>query len=375
MGDNPALADAARAGFVLPLFIADDEVMGWGAAHRWRIGRALASLDADLRARGSRLILRYGAPADILRDLAAQTGADCVHVSHDVRDAPLALRRHPLNQLAPDHGRIATKTGGPYRVFTPFWKALRETEIAPPQAAPSRLAPPPIWPESDDPARLSAGVDRGAAVLAQATEPGEAAAQSRLRRFIHKLPAYAAGRDRPDMDAGSGLSGALSVGEIGARQVWAAGRAAMDEGAPGAEKFLAELAWREFARHLLHHFPVLPQRNWSESWDLFPWRGDNDDSEAWRRGQTGVDLVDAGMRELYATGRMHNRVRMVAASYLTKHLLTDWRVGLDWFAQTLTDWDAASNAMNWQWVAGSGPDSAPFFRIFNPDTQAQKFDP
>ena len=157
-------------------------------------------------------------------------------------------------------------------------------------------------------------------------------------------------------------------------QVWHAGWRALQEGAAGAEAFLKELAWREFAHHLVFHSPRIVERNWREEWDGFAWRGDNDDAERWRRGMTGEPVVDAAMRQLYVTGVMHNRARMIVASYLTKHLLTDWRVGQAWFAECLTDWDAASNAMGWQWVAGSGPDAAPYFRIFNPATQASKFD-
>ncbi|MDM7460024.1 MAG: FAD-binding domain-containing protein, partial [Paracoccus sp. (in: a-proteobacteria)] len=190
------------------------------------------------------------------------------------------------------------------------------------------------------------------------------------------LPDYAEHRNHPFRPrATSGLADALAIGEISARRIWHRVLPALHEGRAGAETFLSELAWREFGRDLMHDTPELDSRCWREDWNDFPWKRDNDAAERWRRGQTGVAMVDAGMRELYATGRMHNRVRMIAASYLTKHLLTDWRVGLDWFAQCLTDWDAASNAMNWQWVAGCGPDAAPFFRIFNPDGQGEKFDP
>ena len=172
----------------------------------------------------------------------------------------------------------------------------------------------------------------------------------------------------------SSLSENLTYGEIGPRTVWHAAARALDDGHAGDEHFRKELVWREFAYHLMHHTPHIVDRHWRDAWDAFPWRGDNDDAERWRRGLTGVPFVDAAMREMYVTGKMHNRSRMIAGSYLTKHLMTDWRVGLAWFADCLTDWDPASNAMGWQWVAGSGPDAAPYFRIFNPDTQAEKFD-
>ncbi|MBE0554624.1 MAG: deoxyribodipyrimidine photo-lyase, partial [Rhodobacteraceae bacterium] len=200
-------------------------------------------------------------------------------------------------------------------------------------------------------------------------------ALARLEEFAEtRLAAYAAERDFPGLPATSGLSEHLTYGEISPRLIWHRGRRAMEEGNPGAETFLKELVWREFAWALLHHFPDLDRRNWRRDWDAFPWRPDNPEAELWRRGMTGEPLVDAAMREMYVTGRMHNRARMIAASYLTKHLLTDWRVGLAWFADCLTDWDPAANAMGWQWVAGSGPDAAPYFRIFNPAGQAEKFD-
>ncbi|PKP72992.1 MAG: deoxyribodipyrimidine photolyase, partial [Alphaproteobacteria bacterium HGW-Alphaproteobacteria-6] len=214
-----------------------------------------------------------------------------------------------------------------------------------------------------------------AAVVARHAGVGAALAQARLAEFLdRRLARYREDRDFPALAATSGLSENLAWGEISARRIWLAAMAALDAGNPGAESFLSELGWREFAWHLLYHHPGLARENWRAGWDAFPWRGDNEDAEAWRRGMTGEPFVDAAMRQIYVTGRMHNRARMIAASYLTKHLLTDWRVGLRWFADCLTDWDPAANAMGWQWVAGSGPDAAPYFRIFNPATQALKFD-
>lgn len=189
------------------------------------------------------------------------------------------------------------------------------------------------------------------------------------------MESYADQRDRVDRAATSDLSENLTTGEIGPRTIWQEARAAMIRGAAGAEAFLRQLAWRDFATHLFYHFPHMDRQNWRPDWEDFAWRADNPDAERWRRGMTGEPFVDAAMRQMYVTGRMHNRARLVVASYLTKHLLTDWRVGLDWFADCLTDWDPASNAMGWQWVAGCGSDAAPYFRIFNPATQAEKFDP
>jgi len=173
----------------------------------------------------------------------------------------------------------------------------------------------------------------------------------------------------------SGLSPHLALGEIGPRRLWHGAVRAEGEGRKGAFTFRKELVWRDFAHHLLYHTPQLGTANWKPEWDAFPWQGDNDHAEAWRRGMTGQPFVDAAMREMYVTGTMHNRSRMVVASYLTKHLMTDWRVGAAWFDDCLTDWDPASNAMGWQWVAGSGPDAAPYFRVFNPATQAETYDP
>ncbi|MDX5349947.1 MAG: deoxyribodipyrimidine photo-lyase, partial [Paracoccaceae bacterium] len=185
---------------------------------------------------------------------------------------------------------------------------------------------------------------------------------------------YKTDRNLPGKEGTTSMSDALAVGEISARRFWHMALPAFQEGRAGVEHLLSELVWREFARELMHDFPALDRSCWRPEWNDFPWRKDNADAKAWRRGQTGIDMVDAGMRELYATGRMHNRLRLITASYLCKHLLTDWRVGLAWFEECLVDWDAASNAMNWQWVAGCGPDASPYFRIFNPEGQAEKFD-
>uniref|UniRef100_UPI0025E72625 cryptochrome/photolyase family protein n=1 Tax=Novosphingobium sp. UBA1939 TaxID=1946982 RepID=UPI0025E72625 len=264
------------------------------------------------------------------------------------------------------------------RVFTPYWRAVRALPVAAELPAPARLPVPEVWPASDQLAdwQLSRAMRRGAAVLAPWQSPGEAAALDRLAGFAEsRMAAYGARRDFLAEEATSGLSEHLTYGEISPRTLWHRGRRAMEEGNPGAETFLKELVWREFAWHLMYHYPDLGRENWKADWNAFPWRGDTADAEAWRRGMTGEPLVDAAMREMFVTGRMHNRARMIAASYLTKHLLTHWRIGLDWFADCLTDWDAAANAMGWQWVAGSGPDAAPYFRIFNPATQAEKFDP
>jgi deoxyribodipyrimidine photo-lyase len=275
---------------------------------------------------------------------------------------------------------VTTGEGGFYKVYTPFWRAVRgraQRDVLP---APGGVA---AWHGCDDLASedladwaLGAQMRRGAAVVLPWQRVGEGAALARLQAFLAtRVAAYKVRRDFLAEGACSGLSENLTYGEISPLQVWQGGWRALQEGAAGAEHFLKELVWREFAWSLAYHSPHILERNWREGWDDFPWRADNDDAEAWRRGMTGEPLVDAAMRQMYVTGTMHNRARMIVASYLTKHLLTDWRVGQAWFAECLTDWDPASNAMGWQWVAGSGPDAAPYFRIFNPATQAEKFDP
>jgi deoxyribodipyrimidine photo-lyase len=389
LSDHPALAAAVATGQpVLPLFIHDETVETLGAAPRFRLGLSVGALAADLAAQGSRLILRRGRALDVLAALAAETGATAIHWSryyapdHIARDravkdwaagAGIAARSY-AGALLHEPSRLLTGAGRPYSVFTPFRRRLAASDIEPPLPAPGRLQPPGDWPDGDrlDDWRMARAMNRAAEVVAAHLSVGEAAARDRLGLFLQdRAGRYAEDRDRTDRDATSGLSENLAWGEISPRQIWHLTTALSGTG----EKFLSELAWRDFAWHLMAHFPDLASRSWRAGWDRFPWRADSDRAEAWRRGRTGVELVDAGMRELYVTGRMHNRVRMVVASYLTKHLLTDWRIGLRWFQDCLVDWDPAANAMNWQWVAGSGPDAAPFFRIFNPDTQAERFDP
>jgi deoxyribodipyrimidine photo-lyase len=243
--------------------------------------------------------------------------------------------------------------------------------------APRALRGPDVWPASEELAdwQLGGAMQRGVAVVLPFQCVGEVAAQAKLDTFLEgPIDRYTDARNLPDIQGTSGLSQNLSLGEIGPRHVWHSAMRVWLGGSAGAETYLKELIWREFSYHLLHHTPHIATQNWRSEWEAFPWRGDNDDAERWRRGMTGEPFVDAAMREMYVTGTMHNRGRMIVASYLTKHLMTDWRVGLDWFAKCLTDWDPAANAMGWQWAAGSGPDAAPYFRIFNPATQAEKFD-
>ncbi len=393
LDDHAALHAAAATGRpVVPVFLHDAEVGALGAAPRWRLGLSVAALSYALARAGSRLTLRRGDALACLRALVAETGAGDVWWQRGYAPGQIARDRAVKAGLRADGvgarsfaghllfapWDVSTKDGGFYKVYTPMWRAVRDRDAGEPLPAPARLPMPAQWPANDtlDSWDMGRAMDRGAAVVAQHVHVGEAAAHARLDAFLSdKVGRYKAERDRLDIDACSGLSENLTYGEISPRRVWHAGWHAWHAGAAQAEDFVKELVWREFAYHLLYHTPQLEHGNWRAEWDLFPWQGDGAAAQAWRQGRTGIEVVDAAMRELYVTGRMHNRARMLVASFLTKHLLVDWRVGRDWFADCLIDWDPASNALGWQWVSGPGPDAAPYFRIFNPDTQAQKFDP
>lgn len=392
LSDLPMLDAAVAAGRpVLPVFILDPETEAMGAAPKWRLGLGLEVFGRTLEAAGSRLILRRGPALAVLERLIAETGAAGAMWTRSYEPAAIArdaavkaalkarglvAESHPGATLA-EPWEVKTGEGGFYRVYTPFWKALSARGVSAP--APSvRLPAPEAWPESDRLAdwRLGAAMRRGADVVASHAVVGEAAAQARFAAFLdRRIDRYKEDRDRLDLDATSGLSENLAWGEIGPRAIWHAALEAERAGARGAEHFRKELAWRDFAWHLMYHTPEIATANWRSDWDRFPWAGDSAAAERWRRGMTGEPVIDAAMRQMYVTGTMHNRARMIVASYLTKHLLTHWKIGLDWFADCLIDWDPASNAMGWQWVAGSGPDAAPYFRIFNPESQAEKFDP
>ena len=393
LADHPMLAAAVATGRPLvPLFILDAETEGLGAAPLWRLGLGVAAFAAALQGVGSQLILRRGPALAVLQEVVAQTGAagvmwqrmyDPAAVARDTA-VKAALRARGVaadsfsGHLLFEPWTVQTGQGGYYKVYTPFWRSVAGRDVPAATGAPKALRAPDVWPASERLAewRMGAAMNRGADVLAPHQRVGEAAALARLDQFLDDaMGAYKDARDIPGLiGATSGLSENLTYGEVGPRQIWHAGQRARLMGAPGAEHFLKELVWREFAYHLMHHSPQILKQSWREGWEAFPWRGDNPDAERWRRGMTGEPFVDAAMREMYVTGRMHNRARMIVGSYLTKHLMTDWRVGLDWFADCLTDWDPAANAMGWQWVAGCGPDAAPYFRVFNPSGQADKFD-
>ena len=395
LSDHAALSAACAADRpVIPVFILDPETETLGAAPKWRLGEGLAHFADSLKAAGSRLIFRRGKALDVLRDLIRETGAGAVYWSrlYDPKSVTRDVEVKSVLKAAGIEARsfgghlmfepwsVETKDGGYYKVYSPFWRAVEQRDVETPLSAPVRIPAPQVWPGSEalESWHLGRAMNRGAEVLKSYARIGESAAADRLDWFCdNAIARYKDRRDFPAEDATSNLSENLSLGEISPHRCWhAALRVVQSGGSSGAGHFMKELVWREFAYHLMHHTPHILERNWREGWDSFPWSEDETSPNvlAWKQGRTGIRFVDAGMRELYVTGRMHNRARMIVASYLTKHLMCHWRIGLKWFEDCLTDWDPASNAMGWQWAAGSGPDAAPYFRIFNPDTQLDKFD-
>lgn len=394
LGDNPALVAAIAAGGpVIPVFVLDEVFSGYGAAPLWRFGLGISQLAEALEAAGSRLVMRRGKASEALSGLCRETGARVVRWSRAydpdqvARDKSVkaALESEGVDaKSTPGHllfepWSVTTRDGGFYKVYSPFWRAVRDIGVSDTIPRPSSIPAPEDWPESEplENWKLSEPMNRGADVVTRHTNVGETLALGRLSSFIkHRIADYKDKRDYPGGNNTSNLSENLAWGEISPRACWNAGLRAMEEGKAGAEHFLKELVWREFAYHLVWHTPHIIHKNWREGWESFPWNEDERlaDVTAWKQGHTGVRFVDAAMREMYVTGRMHNRSRMIVASYLTKHLMCHWRIGLKWFEDCLIDWDPASNAMGWQWTAGSGPDAAPYFRVFNPVTQLEKFD-
>lgn len=400
--DHPALHAALEHGqSIVALYVLDEESAGvrpLGGAARWWLHQSLTSLAASLEALGGRLVLRRGAADPIIADLVRETDASAVFwnrryglaertldttIKSDLRASGVDAHSF-AGSLLFEPWTIQTGQGGSYSVFTPFWRAC--VAGPPPRAPYSSPATIPGWPgdlASDrlDDWQLEPHSPDWAAGLRAAWEPGEASAHALLATFLAEtLPRYGTDRDTPARSATSRLSPHLRWGEISPHQVWAATHDAQrDLAGPArasATRFLTEIGWREFAYHVLFHAPDLATKNLRPAFDAFPWPPlDHEALAAWQQGRTGFALVDAGMRELWRTGTMHNRVRMVTASFLIKNMLVDWREGERWFWDTLVDADPASNPFGWQWVAGSGADAAPYFRIFNPDLQAAKFDP
>ena len=361
-----------------------------GSASRWWLHGSLRALNDALRRVGSRLILRRGPAGRSIAELACDTDASAV-LWNRLYDPALVKRDSRIEaqfaaagiatgtfnaSLLFEPWTVSTEAGAPFKVFTAFWRRCSARNVESPGSAPPVPAAPPTWPRSDGLHRwgLRSRSPDWADGFRSVWQPGERGAKDRLESFLrHGAGEYHTQRDLPGLAATSRLSPHLHFGEIGPRQVVAAlGQAASG---PGREAFLRELGWREFSHSLLFHNPDMGTANLRREFDRMPWRNEPAELRRWQRGLTGYPLVDAGMRELWATGWLHNRVRMIVASFLTKHLLTDWREGAAWFWDTLVDADWANNSAGWQWVAGCGVDAAPWFRIFNPVAQSRRFDP
>ena len=401
LADNPTLHMALkRGGPVVPVFIwSPDEEAPWqpGGASRWWLHQSLAALVARLRAAGSRLVIRRGPTLEALRALVKETDACAVYWNRRyepaviARDAKVkeALRGEGLAvesfnaALLHEPWTIQNQSGKPFQVFTPFWrKCLAQPDPAEPLPAPKKLPAPAVWPKSLtlDELELEPRL-KWAEGFRAVSQPGEAGAADSLKKFLEQaFDNYSDQRNRPDVAGTSRLSPHLHFGEISPRQVWhglvrMASKRGLPVGAWRSSQFLAEVGWREFAHHLLFHFPQTPTEPLRADFKKFPWRMNATWLKAWQRGRTGFPIVDAGMRELWATGWMHNRVRMIVASFLVKDLLISWEEGARWFWDTLVDADLAQNTLGWQWTAGCGADAAPYFRVFNPVSQGEKFDP
>ena len=395
LADQPAFHAAAAAGPVIPVYVLDDaRARRWatGGAARWWLHHSLTALAAWLEQQGSRLILRRGDAVSVLAGIAHECRAGAIHALHHHepwwRDAenelgaalpeacPLVL--HHGNYLAPP-GSVTTGAGQPYKIYTPFSRALLERLPPDPCLPEPKLAAPAHWPESDrlDDWRLLPSKPDWANEFAKDWTPGEASAARRVDAFADHIAAYETTRNLPSTEGTSRLSPHLAFGEISPRQVW---HAVIKQRGVGADTFRKELIWRDYAQNVIHAMPGYGSRSYSETFKQLPWRDPRTDPSAkadlaaWQQGRTGYPIVDAGMRQLWATGWMHNRVRMITASFLIKHLLIDWRHGERWFWDTLVDADYASNAVNWQWTAGSGVDANMFVRIMAPLTQSPKFD-
>ena len=400
LDDHPALSKAVETGApVIPLYVFDEDspnVRPYGAASKWWLMHSLEKLQGRFKDLGSRLIIAKGKTVDIVTKLVQDLDASAVYLTRgytpgskwiedtlniELDELGVPCRRFGGNLLL-EPEQVRTKAGGIYTVFTPFWKACKELiDETKPKPAPDEIRAPDEWPNSlsiDDldlkpkPVNWAKGMD-------QAWEQGTEAALERLDDFLNEASAdYSKNRDKPGVDGTSKMSPYLTFGEISPRMIWSRTKAYIADNPSaqkGAEKFLSEVGWREFSWHLLFNFPEMQTEPMRENFADFPWKeGMGEDVKAWQKGMTGFPIVDAGMRQLWQTGWMHNRVRMIVASFLVKDLLWHWHVGEDWFWDTLVDADFGNNIASWQWVSGCGADAAPYFRIFNPITQGFKFD-
>ncbi len=388
LSDQPAIVEAASKGPAIPVYVLDDDTpkhRRMGGASRWWLHHSLASLAEALREKGSCLILRRGKCEDVLADLAKETGAREVHALHHYepwwRNAEKAVAKvvdlhlHHGNYLAPP-GSVLNGSGNPYRIYTPFWRSLND-RMPPhdPLRRPQKIDPPAKWPKSDrlEDWNLLPTKPDWAGGMRDMWQPGEEGARKRLHDFADEAARYEEQRNLPSVDGTSFLSPHLHFGEISPAQAW---HAVADAGG-SVGTFLGELGWRDYAQNVILMLPDYGSRSAKEDYVHLHWRTGNGaeaDLKAWQRGMTGYPIVDAGMRQLWHTGWMHNRVRMIAASFLIKHLLIDWREGEQWFWDTLVDADYGSNSVNWQWSAGSGVDAQMFVRIMAPLSQSEKFD-
>jgi deoxyribodipyrimidine photo-lyase len=383
--DQPALLAAAQEGPVVPVYILDDESPGaWkiGGAQRWWLHHSLAALREGLERLGSRLILRRGESARELSRLAAELGVRRVHATRHYEPwwreaeqrvgAGLDLQLHGGNVLVPPE-RVRSGAGTPYKIYTPYWRALQEQlPPAEPLPPPESLQAPDRWPDSEalETWRLLPTKPNWASAFGEEWKPGEVSALERLRSFADEVELYSGRRDLPSQEGTSRFSPHLHFGELSPRLIW--------HSLPGmaGDKFRKELAWRDFSHNVMLTQPRVGEAAGRKDFEAFPWRtgaAADADFDAWSRGRTGYPIVDAGMRQLWATGWMHNRVRMITASFLVKHLLVNWRKGAEWYWDTLVDADYGNNGQNWQWIAGTGLDSQPFNRIMAPTLQSRKF--
>lgn len=390
--DNPALTEACnKHQFIIPLYIYSKETVG--AAQNWWLHHSLLALQAALEQHGLHLCLQRGEALSILNKLLAEHKIDaiywnrCYEPSRIQQDTKIktelsakGLEIRSFNgSLLNEPWTVTNKSGSYFKVFTPYWKQSIQQIVLP------KISP--LNHYGDQPKTPSAHIKDWhllptkpdwATRFAQDWEPGEKGAMKKLTSFIeHHLQTYKDDRDIPSKTATSHLSPHLHFGEISPWQLWSAIQEATLQphcDLSSIERFLAELGWREFSYYLLYHFPDLPNLNFRSEFNNFSWDNNAEHLQCWQKGMTGFPIIDAGMRELWQTGYMHNRVRMIVASFLTKDLLIDWREGAKWFYYTLLDADLASNSASWQWVAGTGADSAPYFRIFNPTLQGEKFD-
>lgn len=394
--DHPALHAAARRGRVVPVYIFDpayDGPSALGGASKWWLHHSLRSLGKRLEQMGSPLVLGKGKPSQELARIAKAVGADRIafcesiepdlqereeEVEHEIGKHGIEVQRCPMHLLWPV-GSVLTKDAKPYQVFTPFWKmGLKTAEPAEPTNAPKSLKPP-------ESAVKSLPIDQLGLLpkvewytrMDKHWTPGEFAARGRFGSFVERcLDDYAEDRNRLDIPGWSAMSPHIHFGEISVRRIWhTIARDARWQQVKGKEHYLREIGWREFAQHLINHFPETVDGPLRKQFNDFPWVSDSEAFDKWKRGQTGYPVVDAAMRQLWAQGWMPNRARMIVASFLSKDLRISWEEGMAWFWDTLVDADLGSNTLGWQWASGCGADAAPYFRVFNPITQGQKFDP